>query len=95
MKRGKTSKLRLTAEKYSAWEGKARAAGMTSRSGLGEGARLRAVQNRQGRLLWSLLNRRVCTEVKAAALAFERDLLEQKRRREEALEASSKNLPVI
>jgi hypothetical protein len=33
--------------------------------------------------------------VKAAARALEQDLLEQKRRREEALEASSKNLPVI
>ena len=29
MKRGKTIKLRLTGEEYSAWEGKARAAGMT------------------------------------------------------------------
>jgi integrase len=36
-------------------------------------------------------------EVKAAALAFERDLLEQKRRREEvlALKSSSGNLPVV
>jgi len=34
-------------------------------------------------------------EVKAAALAFERDLLEQKRRREETLEANGENLPIV
>jgi len=39
--------------------------------------------------------REVPAEVKAAALAFERDLLEQKRRREEVLEASTKNLTII
>jgi hypothetical protein len=34
-------------------------------------------------------------EVKAAALALERDLLDQKRRREETLEANGKNLAII
>jgi hypothetical protein len=34
-------------------------------------------------------------EVKAAALALERDLLDQKRRREEMQEASVKNLRVM
>ena len=39
--------------------------------------------------------REIPAEVKAAALALEQDLLEQKRRREEALEASGENLPVV
>lgn len=39
--------------------------------------------------------REVPAEVKAAALALERDLLEQKRRREETLEASREDLPII
>jgi integrase len=34
-------------------------------------------------------------EVRAAALALERDLIEQKRRREETLEASGENLPIV
>jgi len=34
-------------------------------------------------------------EVKAAALAFEKDLLDQKRRREEIQKANVKNLPVV
>ena len=39
--------------------------------------------------------REIPAEVKAAALAFERDLLEQKRRREETLEANGENLPIV
>ena len=39
--------------------------------------------------------REIPAEVQAAALAFERDLLEQKRRREETLEANGENLPII
>ena len=39
--------------------------------------------------------REIPAEVKAAALALERDLLEQKRRREETLEASGENLPIV
>jgi hypothetical protein len=39
--------------------------------------------------------REIPAEVKAAALALEQDLLEQKRRREEALESSGENLPVV
>jgi integrase len=39
--------------------------------------------------------REVPAEVKAAALAFERDLLNQKRQREETLEANGENLPVV
>ncbi len=39
--------------------------------------------------------REVPAEVKALALAYERDLLDVKRKREEAREASSKNLPII
>ena len=39
--------------------------------------------------------REIPAEVKAAALALERDLLDQKRRREETLEANGENLPII
>ena len=39
--------------------------------------------------------REIPAEVKAAALALEQDLLEQKRRREKALEANGENLPVV
>ena len=39
--------------------------------------------------------REIPAEVRAAALALEQDLLEQERRREEALEASGENLPVV
>jgi hypothetical protein len=39
--------------------------------------------------------REIPAEVKAAALAFERDLLEQKRRREETLEENGENLPIV
>jgi hypothetical protein len=42
-----------------------------------------------------LYHREMPAEVKAAALALEQDLLEQKPRREEALEASGENLPVV
>lgn len=39
--------------------------------------------------------REVPAEVKAAALALERDLLEQKRRREETLQATGAHLPIV
>jgi hypothetical protein len=39
--------------------------------------------------------REVPTEVKAAALALERDLLDQQRRRKETLEANGENLPIV
>jgi hypothetical protein len=39
--------------------------------------------------------REIPAEVKAAALRLEQDLLGQKRGREEALEASDENLPVV
>jgi hypothetical protein len=39
--------------------------------------------------------REIPAEVKAAALALERDLLDQKRKREETLEGNSENLPVV
>ena len=39
--------------------------------------------------------REIPAEVKAAALALERDLLGQKRKREETLEANGENLPVV
>lgn len=39
--------------------------------------------------------REIPAEVKAAALAYERDLLDVKRKREEAPEASDENLPIV
>ena len=39
--------------------------------------------------------REIPAEVKAAALALERDLLHQKRKREETLEANGENLLVV
>lgn len=39
--------------------------------------------------------REIPAEVKAAALALERDLLNQKRRRQETLETNGEKLPVV
>jgi hypothetical protein len=92
MKRGKTIKLRLRAEEYSAWEGKARAAGMT----LSEWIRRRCASAGRPKPARAPVVEPVeppC--VHRSESCGTGDLLEQKRRREEALEASSKNLPVI